>query len=530
MDPRYEGGEGHDHDDHYDVLIIGAGISGVSAAVHLNRALPHKRYAILEKRDAMGGTWDLFRYPGVRSDSDMYTLGFEFKPWENAKAIAPGETIRDYVRDAAAEHGVDRHVRYGHRVTGASWDSPTARWTVTAEVGDGEPVAFTANFVHFTSGYYSYENPYAPQFPGQERFAGEIVHPQLWPEDLDYTDKRVVVIGSGATAITLVPSMADQTAHITMLQRSPSYVLSLPSEDAMANRLRQVLPAQAAYTITRASHLAITYGFYNFFRRAPRRGRRFVEKIQTRMLPEGYPVDVHFNPSYDPWDQRLCFAPDGDLFRALRKGQAEIVTDTIETFTETGITLASGRELEADIIVTATGLNLELLGGAALSVDGEVVDFPEHVFYKSAMLSEVPNAAITFGYTNASWTLKADHVSAYVARLLTYMDERGYDEVRPVTPPADVERRPFLGLQSGYVTRSLETLPTQGDRNPWTVQQSWLADRKLLRQGPIADEGVRFFRRGRATLEPNHEPARQPNATSAVSAAVAGSDATSALA
>jgi monooxygenase len=509
--------------EHHDVLIVGAGISGVSAAVHLHTALPGKSYVILEKREAMGGTWDLFRYPGVRSDSDMYTLGFEFKPWENEKAIAPGATIRDYVRSAAAEHGVDQHVRYGHKVISAEWDSSAARWTLTAEVPNGEQIKLTANFVHFTSGYYSYENPYAPQFPGQERFAGTIVHPQLWPEDLDYRDKRVVVIGSGATAITLVPSMAEETAHITMLQRSPSYIMSLPSEDEMANRLRKVLPASAAYKITRATHLAMTYGSYQFFRRAPDRARRTINKIQTRMLPEGYPVDVHFNPTYNVWDQRLCFVPDGDLFRALRKGQAEIVTDGIETFTETGIKLVSGAELEADIIITATGLNLELLGGAALSVDGEPVDLADEVFYKSVMLSGVPNLAVTFGYTNASWTLKADLISAYVARLLSFMEERGYDEALPVIPPDDVVREPFLGLQSGYITRVLDKLPKQGSREPWTVGQSWLADRKVLRRGPIADEGLRFFTRNKGTLKPD-ELIAQPDP------AVAGSDATSAVA
>ena len=508
--------------EHLDVLIIGAGISGVSAAVHLHTALPNHRYAILEKRDAMGGTWDLFRYPGVRSDSDMYTLGFQFKPWENEKAIAPGWTIRDYVRAAAAEHGVDQHVRYGHRVLGAEWDSAAAQWTVTAELASGEQTQLTANFLHFTSGYYSYENPYAPQFPGQERFAGQIVHPQLWPEDLDYTNKRVVVIGSGATAITLVPSMAEETAHITMLQRSPSYVMPLPSEDEMANRLRKVLPAEAAYKITRATHLALTYGFYEYFRRAPKRGRKFINKLQTRMLPDGYPVDVHFNPSYQPWDQRLCFVPDGDLFRTLRKGKAEIVTDTIETFTETGIKLTSGAELEADIIITATGLNLELLGGATLSVDGVEMDAGDRVFYKSAMLSDLPNLAVTFGYTNASWTLKADLISAYVARLLTYMQERGYDEVLPVAPPVEEQRRPFIPLESGYITRVLDKLPKQGSRDPWLVRQSWLADRKILTRGPIADEGLRFFTRNPGTLKPDELAAQHDPAA-------AGSDATAAV-
>jgi monooxygenase len=511
--------------EHHDVLIVGAGLSGVSAAVHLQRTAPDRTYAILEKRDAIGGTWDLFRYPGVRSDSDMYTLGFEFKPWESVKAIAPGRSIREYVQSAASEHGVEQHVRHGHRVVAAAWDSSTARWTLTAAVANGEHVKLTANFLHFTSGYYSYETPYAPEFPGQARFRGEIVHPQLWPEGLDYAGKRVVVIGSGATAITLVPAMAEQTEHITMLQRSPSYVMPLPSEDEMANRLRRVLPAQVAYKITRASHLALTYGFYEYFRRAPEHGRKFINKLQTRMLPEGFPVDVHFNPSYAPWDQRLCFVPDGDLFRALRSGRAEIVTDAVDTFTETGIKLVSGAELEADIIITATGLNLELLGGAELSVNGRDVNLADCVSYKGVMFSGLPNLAMTFGYTNASWTLKADLISAYVARLLAFMGERGYDEVLPVAPPVEDPRLPFVGLESGYITRVLDRLPTQGSRDPWRVHQSWLSDVRLMRHGPIADEGVRFFTRARATLG-GDEPTAEQDPTGSDS----GSDAASALA
>ena len=496
--------------EHHDVLIIGAGISGVSAAVHLHAALPNKRYAILEKRDAIGGTWDLFRYPGVRSDSDMYTLGFDFKPWENVKAIAPGSTIREYVRAAAVEHVVDRHIRYGHRVIAADWDSARARWTVTAEVADGEHVTLSANFVHFASGYYSYEHPYRPTFPGEDTFSGEIIHPQLWPEGLDYRGKRVVVIGSGATAMTLVPAMADAAAHITMLQRSPTYVVSLPSEDDMANALRKILPAAVAYKLTRASHLALTYGSYQFFRHAPGPARRAINLLQRRMLGSEYPVDVHFNPRYEVWDERLCFVPDGDLFRALREDRAEIVTDEIASFTPTGIRLVSGRELAADIIITATGLNLELLGGTVLSVDRERVELADSVSYKGAMFSGLPNLAMTFGYTNASWTLKADLIARYVARLLSFMDERGYDGALPVAPPADEPREAFIGLRSGYVLRMLDRLPKQGSRDPWRVHQSWLADRRLLLRAPIADEGVRFFRRDLGTLRVD-EPAEQPD-------------------
>jgi monooxygenase len=480
--------------EHLDVLIIGAGLSGVSSAVHLHEALPHKTYAILEKRDAIGGTWDLFRYPGVRSDSDMYTLGFSFKPWENDKAIADGWTIRDYIRSTAAEHGVDEHVRFGHRVLSAEWDTPTARWTVTAELAGGEQVTLSANFLHFTSGYYSYENPYAPQFPGQENFSGQIIHPQHWPEDLDYAGKRIVVIGSGATAMTLVPAMAQSAGQVTMLQRSPTYVISLPAEDELANRLRKVLPGHLAYSITRGLHLAMTYGSYEFFRRYPQRARKVIRSAQERRLPEGYPVDVHFNPTYNPWDQRLCIVPNGDLFTALRSHQAEIVTDAIDTFTPAGIRLASGRELEADIIITATGLNLELLGGTELSVDGQEVNIADAVAYKGAMYSGLPNLAMTFGYVNASWTLKADLISTFVTRLLAFMEERGYDEALVMPPPPGEEIDPFVNLKSGYISRKLDAIPRQGRRDPYRVNQSWLADVRVLKQRPIADEGIRFLR------------------------------------
>lgn len=488
--------------EHHDVLIVGAGISGISAAVQLQRALPDKRYAILEKREALGGTWDLFRFPGVRSDSDMFTLGFQFKPWEHPKAIADGGTIRDYVREAAVEHGIESRIRYRHRVVSAAWDTDAARWTLRCDVGDGVEIEMTANFVHFASGYYSYENPYAPEFPGQQRFSGELIHPQHWPEQLDYTDKRVVVIGSGATAMTLVPALAQRAAHVTMLQRSPSYVISLPAEDDLANALRKVLPSHLAYGITRASHLAVTYASYEFLRRQPRLSRKLLKGLQARQLPKDYPLDVHFNPRYDPWDERLCIVPDGDLFKALSAGDAEIVTGDIETFTETGIELAGGQVIDADIIVSATGLNLELLGGTNLTVDGQDVNLAEAVFYKGVMLSGVPNLSNSFGYLNASWTLKADLVAAYLVRLLEFMDARGYDEVLPVPPPADEPRRPLVLLQSGYFRRAVERLPKQGSRDPWQVHQNWFKDTRLLRHAPVADQGVRFFRR---------DPAKRPD-------------------
>ncbi|WP_249011590.1 NAD(P)/FAD-dependent oxidoreductase [Conexibacter sp. DBS9H8] len=477
--------------DHHDVLIIGAGLSGISAAVHLAQAFPEKTVTILEQREAMGGTWDLFRYPGVRSDSDMYTLGFAFKPWEHTKAIADGWTIRDYIHAAAAEHGIDQTIRYGHKVIAADWDSARARWTVTVEVAGGERLCLTAQFLHFGAGYYSYTRPHRPAFPGEERFSGQIVHPQFWPEELDYAGKRVVVIGSGATAMTLVPALAASAAKVTMLQRSPTYVIALPAEDDLANLLRRVLPAGLAYRLTRANHLALTFASYQYFRRAPRRAKATIRRMQERMLPEGYPIDVHFSPSYDPWDERLCIVPNGDLFRALREGNAEIVTDRIDTFTESGIRLVSGQELEADVIVTATGLTLELFGGAALSVDGAPVDPAATVSYKGAMLSGLPNLTMTFGYINASWTLKADLISRYLTRLIAFMDERGYSQARPVGPP-EPERQPFITLQSGYVRRMIDQLPRQGLREPWRVHQSWLADWRLLTRAPLADEGMRF--------------------------------------
>jgi monooxygenase len=487
--------------DHIDVLIVGAGLSGVGAACHLQTHCPTKSYAILEAREAMGGTWDLFRYPGIRSDSDMFTLGYSFKPWEHPKAIADGESIREYIHETAAEYGVEDRIRYGHRVVRAEWSTPDARWTVTAERTGGETVQLTCGFLYFCSGYYRYDEGYAPGFPGTERFRGEIVHPQHWPEDLDYTGKKVVVIGSGATAVTLVPSMADGAEHVTMLQRSPTYIVSLPARDAVADVLRRRLPAKLAYAVVRWKNVGRTQLSYHLSRTRPGLMKWVLRRWIERELPDGFDVDKHFKPSYDPWDQRLCLVPNGDLFRAIRRGRASVVTDRIATFTETGIELESGEHLEADVIVTATGLNLQMLGGASVAVDGEDVDMAGSVAYKGMMLSGVPNAALALGYTNASWTLKCDLVSEYVCRLLTYMDERGYAYCTPVAPDPSEPRTPIVDLQAGYVLRSIDQMPKQGGRLPWRLHQNYLKDIRLLRNGPLDDEGIVFSQAAASTTD-----------------------------
>lgn len=477
--------------EHVDVLIVGAGLSGIGAACHLQASCPDKTYAILESRDAIGGTWDLFRYPGVRSDSDMFTLGYSFRPWTEAKAIADGESILRYVRDTAREHGVEQRIRFHHRVVRAEWSSADARWIVQAQRSDtGETVRISCGFLFVCSGYYRYDQGYRPDFPGADRFAGRIVDPQHWPADLDHTGQRVVVIGSGATAVTLVPSMAEQAAHVTMLQRSPGYVLALPSTDPLADLLRRRLPAKAAYSIVRWKNVLLTLFNYQLSRRAPRLMRRLLRKGAQSQLPAGYDVGTHFGPNYQPWDQRMCFVPDGDLFRAIRHGTASIVTDRIETFTEDGITLASGAELPADVVVTATGLNLLAIGGMTLRVDATDIDLGSTVAYKGMMLSGVPNFALTVGYTNASWTLKSDLVAGYVCRLLRHMDTHGYALATPDAPDAD-DLGPLIDLKSGYVLRSIAALPKQGPAAPWRLHQNYPRDRLLMQRGPV-DDGMRF--------------------------------------
>jgi monooxygenase len=478
--------------DHVDVLIVGAGLSGVGAGYHLQNHCPSKTYAIFEARSDIGGTWDLFRYPGIRSDSDMYTLGYRFKPWEDAKAIADGPSILSYVRETARENGIDSKIHFNHRVERAEWSSQDARWTVTARRTDtDETVTITAGFVFMCSGYYNYSEPYTPEFAGTDRFKGQIVHPQHWSDDIDYAGKRVVVIGSGATAVTLVPAMAEKAAHVTMLQRSPTYIVSLPGEDPVANFLRRVLPSKAAYAITRWKNVLVTTAFFQLSRRRPRFVKGLLLKAARRALPPGYDVDTHFKPNYNPWDQRVCLVPDGDLFEALTNGSASIETDRIETFTEDGIELASGKELAADLIVTATGLNLLALGGMDIAVDGEDVDIAKTVGYKGMMLSGVPNLAISLGYTNASWTLKCDLTCEYACRLINHMDEQGYRQTTPRLAP-NTPTQPFIDLKSGYVLRSLDKFPKQGLRAPWRLYQNYARDILTLRYGAIEDGALEF--------------------------------------
>ena len=472
--------------EHVDVLILGAGLSGIGAAARLSREHPRRSYALLEARAASGGTWDLFRYPGIRSDSDMFTLGYRFRPWTGSRGLADGASILDYVRDTAREYGVDRRIRYRHKAVEAAWDSGTKRWTVLAETPDGT-VELTCSFLWGCTGYFDYDEGYAPEFAGVEDFRGTLVHPQHWPEGLDYAGKRVVVIGSGATAVTLVPAMAEDAAHVTMLQRSPSYVVSLPGTDPVHARLSRFLPARAVHAITRWKSILLAQGLYRLSRARPATVRRLVRDQAAKQLP-GVDVDTHFRPRYDPWDQRMCFVPDGDLFRALRHGDAEIVTDTVERFTPTGLRLGSGRELEADVVVSATGLNLLGFGGMRMLVDGDEVKLPQTMAYRAMMLSGVPNYAFTIGYTNSSWTLKADLVADYVCRLLAHLDARGLSVAVPRRDP-DVGEAPFMDFTPNYVLRSLDRLPVQGDREPWRMRQSYLHDRRQIRRAPI-DDGV----------------------------------------
>jgi cation diffusion facilitator CzcD-associated flavoprotein CzcO len=486
--------------EHFDVIIVGAGLSGIGAAYHVQSLCSGKSYAILEGRGAIGGTWDLFRYPGIRSDSDMYTLGYSFKPWVAAKAIADGPDILSYVRETATENGIDQHIRFNHKVVDAAWSSVDALWTVQAEQ-DGAPVRFTCRFLFTCCGYYDYEQGYLPDFPGQADFGGQIVHPQFWPENLDYAGKQVVVIGSGATAVTLVPAMAAKAGHVTMLQRSPTYIVSRPAEDKLANWLRAKLPGKLAYAITRWRNVLLTMYFYQLARKRPAQVKAGILKLVRAELGPDYDVATHFTPSYNPWDQRLCLVPDADLFASIKAGTASIVTDKIEGFTSTGIKLASGAELAADIIVTATGLRLKFIGGLRVSVDGEDVDFPSRFTYKGMMYSGVPNLATAFGYTNASWTLKADLTSEYVCRLINYMDKRGQDFCMPVLNEGDVLPEPFLDFTSGYVQRSLHLMPKQGSKTPWRVHQNYALDMMALRFGKV-DDGVMSFQKKKRALEP----------------------------
>jgi cation diffusion facilitator CzcD-associated flavoprotein CzcO len=481
--------------EHVDVLIVGAGLSGIGAAYYLQTRCPKKSYAILEGRDTMGGTWDLFRYPGVRSDSDMYTLGFSFRPWRNPKAIADGPSILAYIRDTAQAYGIDQQIRFGHRVRRAEWSSDDLRWTVEAERASGEVVRLTCNFLYMCNGYYDYERGYMPEWPGVEQFIGQIVHPQQWPEKLDYAGKRVVVIGSGATAVTLVPAMAKQAAHVTMLQRSPTYVVSLPSEDATANWLRGHLPPRLAYDLVRWKNVLITLYYYNLMRRQPARMKQNLIELVRAQLGSTYDVDTHFTPRYNPWDQRMCFVPDGDFFNAINAGTVSVVTDQIDTFTSTGICLRSGAELTADIIVTATGLVMKLMSGVQLFVDGRAVELAQTMSYKGMMFSDIPNLAGAIGYTNASWTLKCELISRYVCRLLNFMDQRGYLQCTPRKTDPAITEEPIVNFTSGYVQRALPSLPSQGSQRPWKLYQNYLLDMITFRLGKVDDGSMEFRRR-----------------------------------
>ena len=470
--------------EHFDVLIIGAGVSGIGVACHLARECPNKTFAILERRKAIGGTWDLFRYPGIRSDSDMMTFGFGFRPWTAVQTLADGTSIRNYVNDTAREYGVAEKVRFGLKITKADWSSAEKKWTLTATHEEsGETRVFTCAFLVSATGYYNYDRGYLPSFPGEETFKGQRVHPQFWPEDLDYKNKKVVVIGSGATAVTLIPSMADEVAHITMLQRSPGYILPLPGRDALAKALRGWLPASWIYKLARMRNLKLQRFFYKYARKNPEKARKFLLGQAKKRLPEGYDMR-HFTPSYMPWDERLCAVPDGDLFRAIRKGKASVVTDSIERFVEDGILLKSGQKLEADIIVTATGLELQLLGGVELRIDGQPYAPGKSMMYKATLVQDVPNFAVIVGYTNASWTLKVDLAAEWLCKLLHAMDQRGAKVVTPHAPEGEVleNENVFGALQSGYVKRGEKMLLRQGKTGPWRVAHNYEFDKAMLRE------------------------------------------------
>ncbi|MUL48314.1 NAD(P)/FAD-dependent oxidoreductase [Mycobacterium sp. CBMA293] len=474
-----------------DVLIIGAGISGIGAAYQLKTQRPGTSFLIVEGRDAIGGTWSLHKYPGIRSDSDMPTFSFGFKPWTHRKAIADGHIILDYLQQAVDENGLDEHIRFGHRVQNANFDSGSGRWTVTTTHGD-ETTTFTGRFLFLGTGYYDYEKPFIPDFPGVEDFDGPVIHPQLWPEDLDYAGKKVVVIGSGATAVTLLPAMADKARHITMLQRSPSYVLSVPGSDPITNALNKLLGHERAYPIVRRKNIAVIRGQFKLCMKYPTLMRKLLIANVARKLPRGFDVDTHFTPRYNPWQQRLVVVPDGDLFKTIKAGKGSVVTDEIERFTTRGILLKSGQELEADIVVTATGLNMAAFGKIALSVDDQVLNLPDHTVYKAMMVSGVPNMAFAMGYTNLAWTLKVELVCEHLCRLLDHMDDHGYDTVTPVPENADMERSPLMDMSSGYIQRGIRQFPRAGDSGAWVFKHAYEMDAERLRNGPIEDPGLQF--------------------------------------
>ena len=479
---------------HVDVLVIGAGISGISAAHHLQTQCPHKSFLILEGRDSIGGTWDLFKYPGIRSDSDMYTLGFSFRPWRDPKAIADGPSIMSYLHGAVEDDGLQDKIRFGRKVINAQWSSQAAQWTLTVlNTQSQQEEVFTCGFVHLCTGYYNYEQAHHPDFPGEKNFKGPVIHPQFWPEDLDYENKKVVVIGSGATAVTLVPAMAEKAAKVTMLQRSPTYIVSMPAENPLANWARRNLPAKLAYGLTRWRNVLLNRIMFWYCRRYPDKAKKLLLKGVRAELPKGFDIEKHLTPHYNVWDQRVCLAPDGDFFAALRAGTADIVTDHIECFTKRGVKVKSGAEIDADIIVSATGLDLKFFGGVDIQVDNKPVLAKDTMTYKGMMFSGVPNLALSSGYTNASWTLKCDLTSAYVCRLLNHMDKKGFTQARPELDWADMEVAPLLDFTSGYVVRKLDELPKQGTVTPWRLHQNYLLDIMMLRMGRVTD-GIAFSR------------------------------------
>lgn len=491
-----------------DVLIVGAGLSGIGAARHLQMEAPNKTFQIVEMRESLGGTWDLFRYPGVRSDSDMYTLGYKFKPWISEQSIADGDKIMDYLRETASETGVDEHIVYGKKVVAADWVTAESKWHVTLEdVASGERSEVVTKFVYGNTGYYRYDTGYEPGFPGQESFKGEVIKPQFWPKDLDYTGKKVVIIGSGATAVTILPSMTDLAEHVTMLQRTPTYMMTLPKKDPIALFLFKVLGKKRGYAATRWKNATMTLLFYHFCQRFPKAARKLLMGGIAKQV-EGADVSVgkDFNPPYNPWDQRLCVVPSGDLFKVLRQGKASIVTDHIDTFVPEGIKLKSGEVLEADIIITATGLDLVPLGGIEVSRDGEVGDPAEHMVYRGCILTDVPNFAFTVGYTNASWTLKADLVAEYVCRVLNHMDEGGYNVVTPHNDDPTVKEEPLLDFPAGYVMRAIDKFPKAGSRAPWKLRMTYHQDYVDFNKAKLEDGNLKFTREISAPTPPEREP------------------------
>jgi cation diffusion facilitator CzcD-associated flavoprotein CzcO len=478
--------------EYVDVIIVGAGLSGIGSAIHLTKEAPNKTYTIVEGRDAIGGTWDIFRYPGVRSDSDMFTLGYEFKPWTNHKGIADGDDICNYIREAADEYGVKKNVRFGHKVKSANFDSASSTWHVIVELKDGTLKEIRSQFFISCTGYYDYDEDYTPEFAGRDSFKGDIIEPQFWPENYDYSGKKVVVIGSGATAVTLVPAMTDKAKHVTMLQRSPSYVISVPQQDIMVKALRKLLPEKIAYRLIRGRNISITLGIYQFCLRFPKLARKLLQWGVKVQLPKGYDMS-HFTPKYNPWNQRLCAVPLGDMFKSLKKGTSSVVTDHIDRFVENGILLKSGQVLEADMIVTATGLKIQMLGKIKASLDGVPINPHDSMSYRGAMMENVPNFAMVFGYTNSSWTLKSDLIGNYVARLLKHMDDKGVRQVTPRNHKADIKKQPFINnMSSGYIQRVIDQIPQQGDSNPWLVWHNYFVDMGLFKLANLDDPALEF--------------------------------------